>query len=853
MEQYERFILLSPAVTFFNQKKEEFLLLQKQAHEGNANAQYHLGLCYLYGQNTEMDFNEAYQWIEKAALQGDKIAGLFLGYFHELGIGCEINYAQAIDKYRTYSPSVSEVDKTALWEEVKKIDKNEIENKLSEIYNKANHIRETIIKITDFWEYDSQNDSYNTHYRVEDSSGIEKPIEEYNKIVEEFKIHKIHLDVFTFESDDLKYGYWMYLKPLEEYNKLVEEFKIYLDAYTSDSDDEKYGYWTYLYEDVLNLTGIICNALMGRYTLYQYFWYSRLLNIDDNKYFLFALGRCLKDDDYSSDNDDKTSGLLLVASHDDDPVWQNRVGLWYEFGNENKDLLLSEYWYKKAACSMLPEAKVNIDRLKWKKEYKIITDKTVGLAEDRLKIAKTIKRNKELRNRWLLSAATMGNENAMKQLSKTIDVDGDHIYYKTIAHLMEKIELEKAYREEKNESWKEDAVAFTREYFIELKKKEEEERKKTAEEEARKKAEEEERRRREDVDALFDEEPNTKKWLWILLSVLIFGWGVWYFYQNSGWSKDRTTQTEAVDPNSESISEGKEDAVGETPASPLAFLEGFYKGEIGDEGYIEQYVTTRVLKKLKHDYDYECPSNDCLATWVFTAYPAGADLDQEEGPIITKTDEEGKYKVDFKYSGYNGDRKTYETRTVYLTVSEVDGKYVISDYEVIDGDVGVSHDFEDADDNQGNASENSERNDNPQDYNRSLEDNKNQVKNAIEAKQHDIEKQETQKSDDMNVYEVVDRPPSYPGGMGALMSWLNQNVKYPVTAAENGVQGRVIVQFVVEKDGSVTNVGVAKSVDPALDKEAVRVVKSMPHWNPGKSNGSTVRVKHTVPVIFRLQ
>ena len=161
----------------------------------------------------------------------------------------------------------------------------------------------------------------------------------------------------------------MYLKPLAEYNRLVEEFKIYLDAYTSDSDDEKYGYWTYLYEDVLNLTYEICNALMGRYTLFQYFMYSRFLNIDDNKYFLFALRRCLKDDDYGSDNDDITSGLLLIASHDDDPVWQNRVGLWYEFRNENKDLLLSEYWYKKAASSMLPEAQVNIDRLKWKKEY----------------------------------------------------------------------------------------------------------------------------------------------------------------------------------------------------------------------------------------------------------------------------------------------------------------------------------------------------------------------------------------------------------------------------------------------------------------------------------------------------
>ena len=103
------------------------------------------------------------------------------------------------------------------------------------------------------------------------------------------------------------------------------------------------------------------------------------------------------------------------------------------------------------------------------------------------------------------------------------------------------------------------------------------------------------------------------------------------------------------------------------------------------------------------------------------------------------------------------------------------------------------------------------------------------------------------------VFDVVEQMPSFPGGMGALMSWLSQNIKYPVIAAENGVQGRVIVQFVVEKDGSITDVKVAKSVDPSLDKEAARVVKSMPHWIPGKQNGSAVRVKYTVPVTFKLQ
>ena len=103
------------------------------------------------------------------------------------------------------------------------------------------------------------------------------------------------------------------------------------------------------------------------------------------------------------------------------------------------------------------------------------------------------------------------------------------------------------------------------------------------------------------------------------------------------------------------------------------------------------------------------------------------------------------------------------------------------------------------------------------------------------------------------VFDVVEEMPSFPGGNGALMSYLASNIKYPVVAQENGVQGRVIVSFVVERDGSISDVRVARSVDPSLDREAQRVVKSMPRWKPGKQNGSAVRVNYNVPVVFRLQ
>ena len=103
------------------------------------------------------------------------------------------------------------------------------------------------------------------------------------------------------------------------------------------------------------------------------------------------------------------------------------------------------------------------------------------------------------------------------------------------------------------------------------------------------------------------------------------------------------------------------------------------------------------------------------------------------------------------------------------------------------------------------------------------------------------------------IFEVVEQQPSFPGGQGALMSYLNSHINYPAVAQENGVQGRVIVQFVVEPDGSISQVKVARGVDPSLDKEAARVVNGMPKWIPGKQNGQAVRVRFTLPVQFRLQ
>lgn len=183
------------------------------------------------------------------------------------------------------------------------------------------------------------------------------------------------------------------------------------------------------------------------------------------------------------------------------------------------------------------------------------------------------------------------------------------------------------------------------------------------------------------------EKNKSKTWLWILLMLLIVGGtGVWYYLSEELTQEEIAPQVEALDTDSIEVPDEYMDYEEIVPTGSLAFLEEFYKGKIDDEDYIIQHVTDNVLNKLKHDYEYG-GCDDCLATWIFTAYPNGADLDLEKGPIFSPTEREDCFKTDFKYSGYNGEQKVYETRTLYLTVTEIDGTYLISDYEVENGTI----------------------------------------------------------------------------------------------------------------------------------------------------------------------
>ena len=123
---------------------------------------------------------------------------------------------------------------------------------------------------------------------------------------------------------------------------------------------------------------------------------------------------------------------------------------------------------------------------------------------------------------------------------------------------------------------------------------------------------------------------------------------------------------------------------------------------------------------------------------------------------------------------------------------------------------------------------------------------------AVEVKYTPVEVEE-EEVDEQQIFTIVEEQPEFPGGMGACMKWLADNIKYPAVSQENGVQGRVTVRFVINADGSVQDVVVVRGVDPYLDKEAIRVVSKMPKWKPGKQRGKAVRCSFNLPVRFALR
>lgn len=303
----------------------------------------------------------------------------------------------------------------------------------------------------------------------------------------------------------------------------------------------------------------------------------------------------------------------------------------------------------------------------------------------------------------------------------------------------------------------------------------------------------------------------------IVLAAILIGGCVWLYLSRSGSSSDvDNINVEVVDTtNNFALND-------DLPKSAYAFLEQFYTGEYEDEDYIRQHVTANALNKLKREYDYDCPSNDCLATWVFTAYPPESDYNLEEGPIISPTNADNVFKVEFKYSSY--DEKTFWS-TVYFKVVKIDGRYKIADYKVV------------FDESELKEEENSQSN----------EYKEERTSNYEESFESQPVSERTERK--TKKYEV--RPnPVFPGN---LQKWLAANIVYPAEAAEHGNQGRVQVQVTIDEDGDITYARIVKSVCPSIDREALSVVKRMPRWTPASDENGPKQSTIIIPISFMLE
>lgn len=172
-----------------------------------------------------------------------------------------------------------------------------------------------------------------------------------------------------------------------------------------------------------------------------------------------------------------------------------------------------------------------------------------------------------------------------------------------------------------------------------------------------------------------EEKKKSKAWLWILLVLLIAGGAGWYLYNSD--SQEPVSQETPID--NETINEPNVSDLEKENEEKLEFVKDFYQHYL-NEVYLKNNVDESVLNKLRRDYPYECEEGDCLATWVFSAYPPGTELELEEGPIIKQINS-GTFKVEFKYSYMSGGQQFYENRSIRICVGMHNGRYKIVSYD----------------------------------------------------------------------------------------------------------------------------------------------------------------------------
>lgn len=332
----------------------------------------------------------------------------------------------------------------------------------------------------------------------------------------------------------------------------------------------------------------------------------------------------------------------------------------------------------------------------------------------------------------------------------------------------------------------------------------------------------------------YESKPTSKKWLWIIGTIIflgILGGGGYYFMNNKGENLSYVDYVET-----DSIAEIGDSIIvaGEDIEVTEAVLQKIFSALITDDGdrYLPEYFTEgfntyykRACEKAMKEH-FESPR----IWWQESDSDPSQFIINAVTPI---SDNEVKSDVTLKSEISKCDFE--------VIVKKENGNWLIDkitqkeEYQQVDKEAAIM----DAMAAKNSAMEemmNEEMTDMSSDKDESLKsDNEAKIDNVVYG------------------FNAVDEFPQFPGGSSAMFEYISKNLRYPVAAEENGIQGNVTLTCIIERDGSISDVKVVKSIAPSLDKEAQRLVRSMPHWTPGKHNGSVVRVKCTIPVTFKLQ
>jgi hypothetical protein len=561
---------------------DSFRLLTSAAISGNIVSQFNLGICHLYGQCTEVDYDAAYEWFTKAAQQGNKQSGLFLGYFNELGLGRTSNYANAISYYKSFSPSISEIDKTSISEQAKRLDENTLINKMESISQKADKLVDAIVRIKHFCIFYPKDGSYK--FKWNDDT-----------------------------REELK-------KLLGEYNPLVEEYKVYLDAYHPTSNEAKLGYLTYVYEDKLSLVYDVCNALYGRETLFKYINKVDLPVIEKEPDFEYAIGRCLIDDN-QSDNDKTISGICIIAGHDENSYWQNKVRLWYDNNPENRDINLSE----EAIPQLVAVKEVSDDSL-------------------------------------------LGNAKIYQPFWEKYEKEQTRCYERG-EEWKKQMKADSYNYSAKESEWKrrEDDQRRQEEFA----RSEEEARRHTNSTDNSYHQPEEDKHEDSLITKIIESVKSIpKKWLWIAAAVILLV-GVGDYLSKNENQKQSSDDIHFMSDQSNNQNNLRQDN------GRLEFVKQFYQT---NKQYIKNYITPDFLSKLQMLASQYGDEN--VYDYAFRANSLGQSARLVSGPSFSDTG--GRIKVDYVYSFSQNGQTLQETNTVYLTITQNGENYFISDCEIID-------------------------------------------------------------------------------------------------------------------------------------------------------------------------